>query len=242
MRSTFSRALICFVISWLEISCSTRSFTGNETLRPPIYVASPTVEVTERPPLILTSQPTQSSNTAPTTPNGTPTFVSIFENPAQITDGKLKLSVRESSVKCHKVDTFIPLVITYENLTESPLTIVDYNIMDTHMLFNSRGQLFPVLSTLLNERITTPYDLTRVDIFNPTSPLLHELPARSSFEISVEYYFWAEMVKIDQHRQGQTHPVPAGQYLLRIVYSASRADDSWEGEISSNQIKICITD
>ncbi len=241
MTKDFKQLLVCSLSLWLMVSCSTGEPTATVLPLSTSTRTSVAIAITAQAPFTLTPQPTGTRIDVQTAPNVTPT-VSIFDSPEQITDGKLRLSIRESNEKCYKAGNFIPLTITYENLTKSSLTIVDYKVMDTHMLFNSQGQLFPVIATSLNERIFSPYDFTRVDLFNPTSPLLYKLPAKTVFEVSVEYYFWSEMVKSDRNGQRQTQPVPPGKYLLKLVYSSSGNENSWEGAISSNQITICIVD
>lgn len=174
-------------------------------------------------------------------PEITPTISTIFNNPNRVTDGKLKLFIEEPSRKCHSPGDMIPVKISYQNLTDEQLTIVDFNIVWIHALV-AYAQVVPVLTNLKNERIPYRDDYMSVLVANLTSPLLQQIPPNSSFELLAEYRLPSEMVVYDGNQQLHTSALPAGQYLLKFVYIAGEYEGTWEGEISSNQIEICVSD
>jgi hypothetical protein len=178
----------------------------------------------------------------PTASTAMSTQVNMPGNFTQITDGKLKLTIKELNGKCYHAGDLVPLTITYENLTDKPLIVADYSTVDSHVLYRTQGQLFPALTAADGTQIVTPYDLMRVDAFNLNSPLLHEVPARSVFEVSLEhYYFPTEFVQINAQGQGPNRQIPAGQYRLKFVFIGnSTHEPEWEGTISSNQVEICV--
>jgi hypothetical protein len=181
---------------------------------------------------------TETASIVPDNPNATPTKSNIYNNPNQVTDGKLKLSIKEVNNTCYKPGTRIRIILTYENLTNKNMEIVDYNAISTRPM-DSNAQLYPVLTTLLNVRLFSLEDFIEAEVYNPDSPLLQELPANDELEVTVEYYFPPDFM-IDRMRFNETQPPPPGQYFLKLVYVAYHYEHAWEGKISSNQIKLCI--
>lgn len=240
MIKDYKRIRVCSLGFLLLVSCTTRVATITTLPLPESTQTSSDVVITQQSTAILPTEPAWTKTSVLVTLDATPPHASIFDNPEQVTDGKLRLSIKGSDEQCYKPGDFVPLTIAYENLTSDSLTIVDYNVVDTHVLYTARGQLFPIITTLHNERVFAPYDFMMVEVFNLNSPILHELPPEGIFEVLIKYYFPPEIVKFDMHGQMQVKPMPPGQYLFKFVYISNRQGDSWEGAISSNQIKICF--
>ena len=228
---------------WLIASCSRPG--GIATTNPSHTLPTPTLTniaaTSSATSTLLTPEPTSRTNIGiQATPYGIPTYESIFESTEQITDGRLKLIVKELDEKCYKPGSRIPLTITYDNLTAGSLTIVDYNVISIQVLFEGQGQLFPVITTTNNRRVFSPEYFMNIDTFNLQHPTPQALPPQGAFDVSVDYYFPLQMVEFDQHGQQQIRPMPSGQYLLKFVYIGFKGEGSWEGAISSNQVKMCI--
>ncbi len=130
--------------------------------------------------------------------------------------------------------------IEYENLSDNLLTIVDYNLVDTHTLWNAEAQLYPELYTSAGQAVVSPSDLMKVEKGRSGPPLTRELPAGSRLEVLVDYYLPDQMVT-QQSGPAGAQPLPPGQYSLGFVYASHGDDNVWGGTISSNQIQVCVT-
>lgn len=185
-------------------------------------------------------QPTGKIVDTATQPNSTET---IFENQEQLSDGILRLSIKKKSDnQCYGLGSPISIVAIYENLTNKPLIIVDYDAVSAQVLFGTSGQLFPVITDADGEEVLTPEHTQMMDVFNTSSPLLQDLPPRSAFDVPIDFYFPFEIEEIDTQQQRISHPTPLGVYYLQFVYIGYKNSGAWEGSISSNQVEICIAD
>ncbi len=175
-------------------------------------------------------------------PASTSTAISIFDNPNQVMDGNLKLSIQELGSGCHKPGDVASVTVSYENLTSNSLIIVGFDVISSHVLYRTKGQLFPVITSSSGERIFTPYDFMLIQVSNPNPTQSHLLPKRSVFQVAINLRLPAEIASLDDQGHLQVQPIPAGQYLLKFVYIAYVQNDAWKGSISSNRITICIAD
>lgn len=160
----------------------------------------------------------------------------------QVTDKELKVLIEEPDQKCHTPGDFIPVKITYQNLTDEPLVIVDYNVVSTNAV-TSYGILFPVLKTTSNDKQIRFLKLHMGDAMTFIDfVLLQEIPRKSSVEVIVEYYLPDGEVEINENKR---FPVlPSGQYLFQFIYGTREFKESpsdWK-KILSNQIVICVVD
>jgi hypothetical protein len=182
---------------------------------------------------------TQSTLSIVAQPTSTKT---IFESEEQLSDGVLKLSIKKPDNQCYKPGVPIPLTLTYENLADEVITIADYNAMSVHVISGGDGQLFPVITENTDKEVLTPQHYQKVEIINTSSPLLQDLPPKSSFDVSIDFYFPSKIIELDKQDQKITHPTPPGLYFLKFVYMGFEKDMAWEGAISSNQVAICIAE
>ncbi len=60
------------------------------------------------------------------------------------------------------------------------------------------------------------------------------------FEFQLNYYFSPEVVDTNIQGPEKDLPTPAGQYHLKLIYTALPNNGAWGGTISSNWITICI--
>jgi hypothetical protein len=154
-----------------------------------------------------------------------------------VTDGKLKITIEGTDVRCYKPGETIPIKVTYQNLTDKRLTIVDFNIVSSVPLIGANALLIPVLTSTADIRVHSPDELMSSDAANASPTVLHELLPKSSFESFVEYHLPIEIISFDNNQRLQS-----GQYLLKFVYTALSYKGSWDGAISSNQTEICVSE
>ena len=175
------------------------------------------------------------------TPQITREVITLASNPEQVTDGKLKLSIKEDKHgDCYVPGTHISLILTYENLTDQPLKILDYNIISSHVLARSYGQLSPVLTTVQSIRLISREDAMTIELINPNpNTLIQILPPQSRFNVDSKYYLSTEFAAADNW-DDDFRSIPAGQYYLKLMYSSIGYQDSWKGSISSNRIEFCV--
>lgn len=184
---------------------------------------------------------TESEKLTPTTiPTVLPqeiSTLSILKDQSQITDGRLELSINLETVSCYKSGDKIPILFFYKNLTDEPLIIVDYNVIDTHLIYQTKAQLFPILTNANQEPVYTSYDSMILEIYNRNLPTEYQITPYDTFEIKIDYIFPTEILSY-----GQSQNTPTGRYFLKYVYIGYANDNTWAGKITSNQVEICITE
>src|SRR5512141_1539859 len=136
MIRTYKQIVPGLVAIWLLVSCTVPGNAGmTAPPSPQIDETSTTISVTPQPTSTLpVSEPTPTSSSGPVAPEAVPTHAGTFDNSEQISDGRLKLSIKNFAEKCYRPGDHISLILAYENLTTAPLTIVDYDAVDTHVL------------------------------------------------------------------------------------------------------------
>lgn len=187
-------------------------------------------------------------------------FETIYNNPNQTTDGRLKIYISEFENQCYKSGTVTSLpndqflyqpgdlasiIVTYENLENSFLKISDYNIVEFsgRWVSNSHARLIPILTTLYGERIRTMEEIqsTSNQVVLTSSPqLTREMAPMTSFDVPIKYLIPTQVLFVNDSGETGMTTIPAGQYLLKYVYHASGYQGTWAGLISSNQIQICL--
>ena len=238
--------MVCILCFWAVASCS----AGDRE--------NPTLQLT---PLAVAAAPTNVNFQLPDF--GTPDQnEKVYDDPRQISDGRLKLTIVEENKQCHKLGTFtnlsngkvvykpgdlVPIILTFENLTNEPLSIADYNVVAfaSSLTLENSARVIPVLSALNGQRITSLDEEQSVgyQIYQtPSSTLVRELFGKSNFEITIKYLPPAQVLYLGESGERGSMPLPAGHYLLKYVYDATGYQGSWSGVISSNQIEICIID
>lgn len=185
-----------------------------------------------------TTMPTQVNDIA--TFEVTPAPTNLFTNKNQVSDGKLRISIKEPDSYCHVAGKTIPIEISFQNLTNYKLTIVDFNIISPIAMTRAHALLFPILTNMKNERIRLPGEFGLTETKNPNSPMLQPIFPNASFEFLAEYHLPGEMAEYNENHQLQNQALPVGQYLLKLIYFAFGFEDTWEGTIGSNQIEICV--
>lgn len=244
MENYHKKLLIFSLIIYLLVSCTAPTAT------PPSIQSSPTPSHTAdvnstASRTISTVNPllpanTVSTGTATIFPNQTPTPNDVFANPNEITDGILKLSIKELERKCYSPGSAISLEFLYQNLTDGPLTMVDYEQISSVVLRGGFGQLFPILGTTSHKPIFNKLFYFGIIATHPTSPIFQEIYPQSSFSLRKNYYLPTEVGEEDERRQVYIRLLSPGQYLLRFAYTAIEHEGSWEGTVTSNQITICV--
>lgn len=190
----------------------------------------------------LTHTPTDHKTSAVSVPVATSILADYLKDLKQVTDKELKVLIEEPDQKCHKPGEFIPIMITYQNLTDKPLIIADYNIVAANAV-TSYGAVFPVLTTTNNEEIIFAYDYMGDKITFIDFVLLREIPQKSSFEVLVDYYLPTGGVGIAKTQNFSV--LPPGQYILQFLYATREFQDiptPWSQKMASNQIMICAID
>ena len=230
--------LFCF---WLLAACALPEWSNVDVVSSAesthLVVTSTAMPNT---PFSVLPDPIQTEVYPRVTPNSTATNVNIIDNPEQVTDGRLKIVLSGAKSSCYGAGDIIPLIITYENLTDKPLIIVDPDYVSASSYVHSAGFLKPVVTTVENNRVFIPDDYKLITTYNPDSTLFLELAANSAFDINLEYRFPPSTAKLGEEGNLITQPVLPGSYLLKFLYVGRPTDGSWEGAVSSNRIKICI--
>lgn len=234
--------LICVMLFLILISCSDE------------------LSVTQRLATVdVTMMPTQITFQLPF--YGTPDkFEKVYNDPRQITDGNLKLNIREEGNNCYRRGTYArsqngeftytfgdpaPIIATFENLTNKSITIVDYGslILPSRLAMGHSGNLISILTTLDGQRIITSEDAQSVgyrEYPTPPSISIWELSSKNSISTNTKYIIPTLVLVMSESGQTDFIQIPAGKYLLKYVYFATGYQDTWDGIISSNQIEICI--
>lgn len=237
----FSSSSIALILLITLTSCL--SIRGSDSVTPSATKLTDTPESsittpTGNTPQVKNPTPTQTQIIAVTAS----TSVSIFDSPNQITDGKLKMTIQILDKNCLRPGDVLPVTVRYENLTNQPLTLVDYSALSSVALMGGYAILVPVLSTIDNQRLQLPGGITGGDIYNSDSPQFQEISPRSSFSTLIDYHIPMKVVSHAENVSGSDHKLKPGQYLLKFIYYAFRGQNAWQGRISSNQIEICVID
>ncbi len=210
-------------------------------------VSEPTTAVSHNIPITITPSSTQIIDVVWPTSETTPDFINIFNNPNQVTDGVLKISIEEPDRKCHNPGSIINIKVDFQNLSDKQIVIVDYNAIASTVLMGTYGQIITFLTNAHNKAVYSPGYYSGAEGINGTSPLFQEIQPESSFALVVEYYLPNEVAELDQNGHLVSWTLPDGRYFLKFIYAAYEYIDSWheykgswKGKISSNQIEICV--
>ncbi len=183
-----------------------------------------------------------SSYTTIATLHAYPTFISIFDYPGQVTDGKLLMSIEEYRARCRQPDEPFQIKFSFKNLTDEPIKFVS----EFFVAANRRGDGGNLISFITNKKgedVLGLGDFRLVDIFRLPPETYTELSGYESADFVVEFYFPTLTVE-DPSKDVYnyvTH-VP-GKYFVRFVYSQYDPNpDVWQEAISSNTLEICIID
>jgi hypothetical protein len=165
---------------------------------------------------------------------------SILTNPNQVSDGALKMFLEELKPTCHKAGDAISVIVTYENLTNKPLKLVDYSIVSPHQFVKSNGYLRPVLSRGDASLVYTNEELKLSTFYNLQPPVFFTLRAGSKSDFQIGFFLPLSEAVPDEEGYMHLRLIQPGDYFLKFIYRSQRINDSWEGTISTNRIQICI--
>jgi hypothetical protein len=173
----------------------------------------------------------------------TPTFMSIFENPAQISDGKLLLSVEEVDLGCHKIGEPIGIQAKFQNLTNEEI-ILPRELSTSIDRRGTGGNFTPLIESTNGKPVYTLADFLLIDLSYTSSDVRRHILSNQTISFIVTYEFPNEIVLATPSASQELNPATPkpGQYGLRFVYiEYPRDEPTWSGALSSNQISICLT-
>jgi hypothetical protein len=146
----------------------------------------------------------------------------------------ISLSIVNSDPKCNFSGEVIELIITYQNLTDTPVTLADYDFISEYVQVRSRALLNPELITIEGERVNRAHKDSYYN--NLSSTLTYTLSSNQLLTVMAEYKL-PDLVYIG----GVSQSLPPGKYFLVLAYF-SNSDESniWSGVVVSNKLEICV--
>lgn len=187
-----------------------------------------------------------SQNWSRSTPVVTPTTyrtpLGAINYPADVTDGALKLSVQEVRPGCHKPGDPLTLRFTLTNLTRQPIPVVSESKLAHNRKFEG-GNINTIITTEEGRDLYTMGDYMVEEYFDLPTPGELEIPAQRSLDFSLDFYFPPFFVVYPSIEYDPLDfPTPApGTYIVHFVYTGYvPRPESWQGFVSSNNLKVCI--
>lgn len=166
---------------------------------------------------------------------------SVFGYPAQVTDGKLLLSVEEYQPRCYKLGDVRKLKFTFTNLTNETIKFVS----DLDIAMNQRGEGGNISVFMTDEKgkgLYTLGDLSIADYFFMPSSIYTKIQPNKNKDFLLDFYFPSLLSDSKSDTPIFTEPI-SGMYYLRFLYMGYDFDEvgGWQGYTSSNNLAICLS-
>jgi len=241
MKTAYSSSLALIFLIHLVASCSTpaettpsRMFPTETTLPDATSVLTPTSDLAIIPSPIVTMP-------APTwIVNSNPVLSDVYYSANPITDGKLELSIGSFDDLCFHPGETVYFQTMFANVSDEDITLVDFNYPSRKETTNASGQMYPILTTLDGKEIYPDTYFSSYKAINPRSPVISVIHPGVILVVGEGYQIPQSIGLEDKDRNLTFQSLSSGRYLLKFVYMAIGHENSWKGNISSNQIKVCV--